>query len=128
MRAAAVVVTLTCLATGCFPNNARHRTYAKFGEGAALVGGIAMLAASSTGADCSPQLGRPGVIECRDSATMVGNVGLGLILVGLVGFLATVSTAPDDDAKTKTGPLPTASAPAPTPIAVPALPGAKPST
>jgi hypothetical protein len=108
---------------GCFPNNAKHRTYAKLGEGALVASGIAMLAVTNTGADCSPVLGRPGVVECREKATIVGNVGLGMILVGMLGFVATVSTAPED--KT-VAPLPEAPK-APMPVAVPELPGKKPA-
>jgi hypothetical protein len=87
---------------GCFPHNEKHRTYAKIGEGTALVAGIAISAFSNTGADCD-QDRAPGVPneDCRSTATVLSTIGVGLILAGLLGFVATVSTAEDED-KTST--------------------------
>lgn len=106
MRVVAFLVSLVVMAGACFPHNARHRTIAKAVEGGVLVGGIAMLAIVNTGADCQTEV--PGEIDqdCETKATILGNIGLGLILAGLVGFIATVSTSPDDkpDAPASDGP------------------------
>lgn len=99
MRAAvALLVTLTMTTAACFPHNEKHRTYAKIGEGTALVAGIAISAFANTGADCDEDRA-PGVPndDCRKSANLLGMVGVGLILIGLLGFVATVSTAEDED-------------------------------
>ena len=83
--------------TACFPNSAKHRTYAKVGEGAALAAGIGMLYMVNTGADCDHMTGLDDDTSgCRGNAQVLGTVGLGLILAGLVGFIATVSTSPED--------------------------------
>ncbi len=121
MRAVAL---LTCLAlTACFPNNPKHRTYAKITEGGFLAGGIALLAFSSTQADCDQEvgLGMP-KMDCKSKAGLISGIGLTMILLGMVGFAATVTTAVDDPAPT---PLPTSPPPpgptapsvTPTPIA-----------
>lgn len=112
MRAVALLVSLSLATTACFPTNARHRTYAKLGEGAALAAGITMLYFVNTGADCD-QMEGPGIgdEDCKSSASVLGAIGLGLILLGLAGFVATVSTSPDDDATT---------APTTTPVTPPA--------
>jgi hypothetical protein len=93
-----VALLLTVSLAACFPNSAKHRTYAKIGEGAAIATGIAMLYTVNSGADCD-QMRTPGDdtnSDCRGTASILSSVGLGLILVGLGGFIATVSTAPDD--------------------------------
>jgi len=79
---------------GCFPNNARHRTYAKYAEGGALIAGIAISAFANTGADCDKD--PIGQDSCRDTAKWASTIGVTLILAGLLGFVATVSTAEDD--------------------------------
>ena len=95
MRAVAVVLSLSLL-TACFPNNERHRTIAKITEGGFVAGGIAILAVANTGADCDMAM-RPGENpDCKSDAGLVGGIGLSMIILGLVGFIATVSTAPDD--------------------------------
>ncbi len=123
-------MSLSLASTACFPTNARHRTYAKLGEGAALAAGITMLYFVNTGADCD-QMEGPGIgdEDCKSSASLLGGIGLGLILVGLAGFVATVSTSPDDDATTEpvtvpaTTPAPAEPTPAaPTPAEPPAAP------
>lgn len=99
MRAAvALLVTLTMTTAACFPHNEKHRTYAKIGEGTALVAGIAISAFGGTGADCDEDRA-PGVPneDCRKGATLLSQIGVGLILIGLLGFVATVSTAEDED-------------------------------
>jgi len=95
MRAVALALALTT--TACFPHNARHRTYAKLGEGAALATGIVMLFFVNSGADCD-QMRTPGLPaeDCKSDAKLLSGVGLGLIIAGLTGFIATVSTTPDD--------------------------------
>jgi hypothetical protein len=99
MRAAvALLVSLTLTTAACFPHNERHRTYAKMGEGGALVAGILISALSNTGADCDEQRA-PGteITDCRSNAHILSTVGVVLILTGLLGFVATVSTAEDED-------------------------------
>ncbi|HEU0036618.1 MAG TPA: hypothetical protein VFQ53_38660 [Kofleriaceae bacterium] len=122
MRAVAGLLTLSLLVPGCFPNNPRHRTIAKITEGGLIAGGVALLAVSNTGADCD-SMSRPGVptSDCKREAGVTGGIGLGLILVGMVGFIATVSTTPDTPAPAATAPTP-APVPATTPPAPPAHP------
>lgn len=97
---AAVALALSVSLLGCFPNNARHRTYAKYAEGASLVTGIIISAVANTGADCD-QMSMAGVDNnCRDKAKWLSTAGVILILVGLVGFVATISTAEDDSEST----------------------------
>jgi hypothetical protein len=96
MRWLAVLLTLSLL-SGCFPNSHKHRTIAKITEGALVAGGVVILAVSNTQADCSGMSMIPGVREdCESSAGTASALGLGMILVGLIGFVATVSTQPDD--------------------------------
>lgn len=122
MRAVALLLTLSLSlpAAGCFPTNARHRTYAKIGEGLALATGVGILLATrSTGADCAPTPSKP-YADCRSEASTVSAVGLGLILAGLIGFVATISTTPDDKpAPPPLPPAPPPPAPAPMPAAAP---------
>lgn len=94
----AVALLLSVSMLGCFPHNARHRTYAKYAEGGALVGGIVISAVGNTGADCD-QMDMRGGTSCRSNAQILSTIGVTLILAGLLGFVATVSTAEDDDAK-----------------------------
>lgn len=113
--------------SGCFPDNARHRTIAKYTEGGFLIGGIALLAVVNTGADCQPDVAGMPDVACEDRAKLVGSIGLGLILAGLVGFIATVSTSPDDKpeppAALPEAPKPPEPAqPAAAPIAAPVVP------
>jgi hypothetical protein len=115
MRAVAVILSLSLLAA-CFPNNERHRTIAKITEGGLVAGGIAILAVANTGADCD-MASRPGENpDCKSDAGLVGGIGLAMIIVGLVGFIATVSTAPDDDKP------PTPPPPPPPPTTTPGAP------
>jgi hypothetical protein len=87
---------------GCFPHNAHHRTIAKWSEGGALVAGIALGAVASTGADCDTM----GSVEqstsgCRMGGTILSTASLILITGALLGFVATVSTADDEDGNAK---------------------------
>jgi len=90
-----LLVSVSLLA--CFPHNHKARLYAELGEGAALVGGIAVAAVAGTSADCD-EMAMPGidVSACRNRATVLGGVGVALIVAGLLGFVATISTAEED--------------------------------
>lgn len=107
MRPVALLLSISLL--GCFANP-RHRTYAQVAEGVAIVGGIVLLAAVNTGADCED--GFTPDQDCEDRSRLVSNLGLGLILAGMIGFIVTVSTAPDDDATTSPPAAPPSPAPA----------------
>lgn len=118
MRAVALLVSLAMSTGACFPHNEHHQTLAKLTEGGLVVAGVALLFAVNTGADCDAML-QPGESgdSCHTKATVLGDIGLGLILTGLIGFIATVSSA--EDAK----PTPTTVTPKaadPTPPAKPA--------
>lgn len=123
MRAAvALSLTLSMLTGGCFPNNAKHRTIAKLVEGGVAVGGVVLLATVNTKADCMGLTSGDVDQDCEDKAQLLSSLGLGMILVGLVGFIVTVSTAPDDKPETTVTTVPKPSpelapAPATTPAA-----------
>src|SRR5512139_425904 len=130
MKAVVALLVSVSLAA-CFPNSAKHRTYAKIGEGAALAAGIAILYTVNTGA-----AGDETSSGCRSDAQILSGVGLGLILAGLTGFIATVSTSPDDKPEqpantlapmpmAPTAPAEEPAAPAETPTEAPAAPAAK---
>lgn len=112
--------------TACFPNNPKHRTYAKLTEGAFLAGGIALLLFSSTQADCDMdvKLGVP-KDDCKSKAGLVSGIGLTMILLGMVGFAATQTTAVDDPPPTTPPPATTPTTPAtPTTPSTPTTPTA----
>ena len=114
----------------CFPHNEKHRTYAKIGEGTALVAGIAISGLANTGADCNEDR-TPGAMvdDCRRTANLLSTVGVGLILIGLLGFVATVSTAEDEDktsAKVQSPPRPAQPLPVTEPPPSPATGSAAP--
>jgi hypothetical protein len=97
---AAVALILSFTMLGCFPNNPRHRTYAQYAEGVSLVAGIAISAVANTGADCdSMAMAGQDISDCRTKAKWLGTVGMLMILGGLVGFIATVSSAEDAEIK-----------------------------
>src|SRR4051812_34324079 len=106
MMRAAVALLVSVSMLGCFPHNPKHRTYAKLGEGGALVAGIAISAFANTGADCDKNAMAGVDSNCRTNATILSTVGVALILGGLLGFVATVSTAEEDDQKPKVTTLP----------------------
>ncbi len=128
MRAAvAAVLSLTLATSACFPHNPKARTYAKIGEGVSLAAGIVVLSFAKTGADCEMmnKFGQ-GDSGCKDTANLESALGFGLILLGLGGFIATVSTAEADEkpapivtplATPPPAPTPPPPAPAPMPIA-----------
>jgi hypothetical protein len=136
--AVALALFLTVLSGACFPNNPKHQTYAKIAEGGVLLGGVGLLFVVNTSADCAPVVvGMPDT-DCEDKATLLGNVGLGLVLAGLIGFIVTVSTSGDDKVSTTptttpvTPPLPppppATPSPEPTPPAEPPPPPTEPVT
>lgn len=92
-----VALLLSLSLAACFPNSAKKRTYAKIAEGGALAGGIGLLYFSNTGADCDSMRGiGEDTGGCRQNAQILGTVGLSLVIAGLAGFIATVSTSPED--------------------------------
>jgi hypothetical protein len=93
MRAVAILLALSA----CFPHDAHKQTLAKYAEGAALVTGIAMQYAVNSQADCDADkvTGAGAGGSCQLTGAVLGDVGVGLILAGLVGFVVTVSTAED---------------------------------
>ena len=99
MRAVALILSFAIL--GCFPHDPRKRTYAQLVEGGSILTGVALEAVVNSGADCDLMQG--GVTfsneSCHTKATILGNTGLALILGGLIGFLATISTAEEDKAQ-----------------------------
>jgi hypothetical protein len=101
MKAVVALLCSVAVLTGCFPNNPKHRTYAKWAEGSALVAGIAISAFANTGADCDAmEMPGPNIENnCRTEAKWLGTLGLALILGGLLGFVATISTAEDVELK-----------------------------
>lgn len=111
MMRTAVALLVSVSMLGCFPHNAKHRTYAKYAEGGALVGGIVISAIGNTGADCDQMEMLGGAdTNCKRNAQILSTVGVALILGGLLGFVATVSTAEDDDSKPVVTAVPEAAA------------------
>ena len=96
MRAVAVLTSLSLL--GCFPHDPHARTIAQYSEGAAVLLGIGVLGIAGTAADCDARnqaIAMPDT-SCRNKATVLSDIGLSLLIGGLIGFIATVSTAEDD--------------------------------
>lgn len=98
MRAAIALLLLT---SACFPESARHRRYAKIGEGLAIAGGIALNLLANEN-DCMSR--RPGAVveDCNRTIAQLDTVGVILIFAGLAGFAATTISAnrggePDND-------------------------------
>jgi hypothetical protein len=129
MRAVALLTSLSLLgAGGCFPHDPHARTIAKLSEGGAIAVGIGLLALAGTGADCDAMtMGALGSNDsCHTKATVLSDIGLALLLGGLSGFIATVSTAEEDrpvptTVITAPPPPPPVKAPDPaTPMKVPA--------
>lgn len=99
MMRASVALLVSISLLGCFPHNPRARTYAKAGEGAAILAGIAISAFAGTSADCD-EMQMAGIDDsgCHTKAQWLGTAGIVLIVGGLLGFVATVSTAEEDPA------------------------------
>src|SRR5262245_17195111 len=94
MRAVALLLSVTML--GCFPHDPHARTTAKLVEGGSILAGIGLNFLVNSGADCDV-MAMPGVMDnCKTKGAVLGDLGFGLILAGVVGFIATVSTADDD--------------------------------
>ena len=92
---------------GCFPHNEKYRTYSKYAEGGFILAGIGaeVLANRHTGAACDMMTGQIGYnADCHQTNEVYGGVGLAMILVGLTGFIATISTA-EDDKTSEPGPV-----------------------
>jgi hypothetical protein len=87
--ASALVVSVSLM--GCFPHSARNRAIAEITEGALVAGGVVLEAGVTTQADCQAQTG----MGCSSSSGAAGGIGLGMILLGLVGFIATISSSDD---------------------------------
>jgi hypothetical protein len=139
MRSAVALLLASSLFAGCFPHNSRDRTIAEIVEGGIAVSGVVVEGFVQSGADCT-MMAAPGEppLKCESNASVGGGIGVALILAGVVGFIATISSAEDDDkpavieikAKPEPAPAPTdaAATPAtPTPAA-PAAPAAPPAT
>jgi hypothetical protein len=97
MRVVALIVSIAL--AGCFPHNAKMRTYSKITEG-----------------------------------QVIGGIGFGMIMAGLTGFIATVSTAEDEakatprvDIKAQPTPKPDVKLPPGVQPAPPADPNATPT-
>jgi hypothetical protein len=111
MKVVAALLAFSILTAGCFPHNAKRRTYAKAAEGGALAAGIGMLYFVNTGADCDKDMKvGESTSSCKSTANIVGTVGLGLIIAGLSGFIVTVSTEEDDKPANTLTPTPIAPA------------------
>jgi hypothetical protein len=95
MRAVALIAAVSLF--GCFPHNRKARMYSQIGEGALVVTGIVLESMVKTGADCDAMHTiASGNSTCHDKNAVLGGVGLGLMLVGALGFVATISTAAED--------------------------------
>jgi hypothetical protein len=96
MRGIALIVLTSLL--GCFPHNHRARTLSKYAEGGTLVAGIGLEFIVNSGADCDQMAGAlQSSSGCHTKAAVLGDVGVGMILAGLLGFVATVSTSDEED-------------------------------
>ena len=121
MRAVALLLCLT-VSTACFPNNPKARFYSKLAEGAVAIAGVALLTNAKTSADCRPLPGRPDT-DCASSANTRSDIGFGMILAGIVGFIVTITTEVDDKpAPIAVAPLAPTAAPPVTPPATTAPP------
>jgi len=94
MRPVALAVSALLLA-GCFPTNPRARTIAKYSEGGLVIGGLVVEGLTYSITNCT----MPGPGEttgtCSPKTPWLGDVGLALILGGIVGFVATITTEPE---------------------------------
>lgn len=118
MNRAVVALLASVSLLGCFPHNARNRTIAKASEGGAILAGIAISAFANTSADCD-MMAMPGINDsgCHSKAQWLTTAGVVLIVGGLLGFVATVSTAEDES---KPAPVEIKAAPQPQAQAKPA--------
>lgn len=102
MNRAVVALLVSVSLLGCFPHSPQKRTYAKIGEGTAILAGIAISAFANTAADCD-EMEVTGInnSSCESGAKWASTAGVVLIVGGLLGFVATVSTAEDEKAAPK---------------------------
>jgi hypothetical protein len=122
MNRAVVALVVSVSLLGCFPHSARNRRFAQLGEGASILAGIAVSAVANTRADCD-EMKVPGVnnSSCENQAQWMTTAGVVLIVGGLLGFVATVSTAEKEpppkaiEIKAEPTPAPKVEAPAPAP-------------
>jgi len=97
-RVVAVVLAMSLLCAGCFPHNRKARMYSQLAEGGSLAAGIGMEYLVSGDCDTTPNPGMPSTSSsCHTHAQIIGDVGVALIVAGLLGFVATISTAEDED-------------------------------
>jgi hypothetical protein len=122
----AVALMLASSLVGCSLHNTRDRTIAEVVEGGVALSGVVLEGFAQSGADCD-MTAAPGEpqVQCKSNASITGGIGVALILAGVVGFIATISTSSDDDDKPKAieikaQPEATIAAPAPAPAPVPA--------
>lgn len=101
MNRAVVALFVSISLLGCFPHSPKKRTYAKIGEGTAILAGIAISAFANTAADCD-EMEVTGInnSSCESGAKWASTAGVVLIVGGLLGFVATVSTAETEKPKT----------------------------
>jgi len=136
MRAVSLILALSLL--GCFPHNRGARRISQLTEGGLIVSGIVLESFVKTGADCDQMLGgSTSSASCHSRNAVFGGVGVALILGGLLGFVATISTAKDDNEPPKVeikseapkavGDKPKLSVPIAPPPAPPAPAAAKPA-
>jgi hypothetical protein len=118
MRSAVALMLVSSLIAGCFPHNSRNRTIAEIVEGGLAVSGVVVEAFVQSGADCD-MTSAPGAppVQCKQDASVGGGIGVALILAGVLGFVATISTAEDDNDTPK--PIEIKAKPEPATIAVP---------
>ena len=100
MKRAVVSLLVSVSLLGCFPHSPQKRTYAKIVEGSAILAGIAIGALANTNADCD-EMTTPGLNEtgCHNKAQWMSTAGVVLVVGGLLGFVATVSTAEQEKPK-----------------------------
>ena len=138
MKSAVALMLVGSLGAGCFPHSSRNRTISEIVEGGVSVSGVVLEGFAQSGADCdmSHAPGAPPVM-CKQNASTIGGIGVALILAGLVGFIATISTSEDDNETPKpieikatpTTAAPASTPPAPAPVpAAPATPEPAPAT
>ncbi|MEP6863974.1 MAG: hypothetical protein ABJE66_25325 [Deltaproteobacteria bacterium] len=103
MRSAvALMLAGSMMLPGCFPHNSRNRTISEIVEGGLSISGVVVEGVVQSGADCD-MTHAPGAppVSCKQNASLGGGIGVALILAGVIGFIATISTSEDDDDKPK---------------------------
>jgi hypothetical protein len=94
MRPVALALSALLLA-GCFPTNSRARTISKYSEGGLVLGGLVVEGLTYSITNCTmPGPGESGG-TCSPKTPWLGDVGLAMILGGIIGFVATITTEPE---------------------------------